>query len=141
MTTTPHPTLEELSVEECRRLLTQVPVGRIAFNRQDQPLVLPVNFAVDDDAVVFRTRKGSKLDVAEREAGVRVAFEVDHYDEDSRTGWSVLATGRMRPVLDLTETARLDRLGLHAWADDLDRQRWIRVEIDRLSGRRVTTPA
>lgn len=134
------PTLEPLSPDECRRLLETQPIGRLAFVKQGRPVVLPVNFAVDGDDIVFRTKKGSKLDVAEQAAGTAVAFECDHYEADTQSGWSVLVHGGMHPVLDLTRQSRLDKLGLHLWADDVERRRWLRVEIGELSGRRIVRP-
>ena len=133
-------TLEEIEEDECRRLLEGEPIGRVAFVRHGQPVVLPVNFAVDGDTIVFRTSAGSKLDLAEREAGVAVSFECDSYDAAERAGWSVLVKGVMHPVLELTETTRLDRMGLKLWTDDVERRRWIRIEIREVTGRRIVRP-
>src|SRR6266508_4316639 len=48
--------LDELDRDECFRLLASVPVGRIAVCGPGQaPLVVPVNFALDGDVIVFRT--------------------------------------------------------------------------------------
>ena len=132
--------LTVLEEDECRRLLDEEPVGRVAFVRHGQPLVMPVNFTVDRDTIVFRTSEGSKLDVAEREAGVAVSFECDDYDAQLQDGWSVLVKGVMHPVVELTETTRLDRLGLRLWTDDVERRRWIRIEIREITGRRIVRP-
>lgn len=45
--------LEVLTEEECIRLLQSNSVGRIAFTVDGQPLILPVNYAADQRAVVF----------------------------------------------------------------------------------------
>lgn len=129
--------LQVLPEETCWELLNQEPIGRIVFVSEGQPLALPVTFAVDDDTIVFATAEGSKLDVADRKPGARVAFEVDTYERDTRTGWSVLAKGTLHPVLGQIESGHLDREGPEVWADVIDRPRWLRIEVDDISGRRV----
>jgi hypothetical protein len=54
------------------------------------PSILPVNYALLDDDVVFRTDPGSKLLAALMK--VLFAFEVDDADPRTRTGWA--STGR-----------------------------------------------
>ena len=66
-------TLVELTRDECFVLLRTVEIGRVAVSRGDRaPLVVPVNFAVDGEAVVFRTNAGTKLDAV---ATGPIAFE------------------------------------------------------------------
>jgi uncharacterized protein len=64
------PVLEELSRAECLRLLATVPIGRLSYTRQALPAVEPVNFALDDGAIVIRTDTGGKLAAASRGAVV-----------------------------------------------------------------------
>ena len=47
--------LVELSRDECLELLGAVSVGRIAYATDDGPRVLPVNYVLEGDSVVFRT--------------------------------------------------------------------------------------
>ena len=82
--------MEELSAEECLRLLGTQQVGRLGVVVGGQPLVLPVNYVLDDDTVVFRSDPGTKLDAASLQ---RVAFEVDQLQPRARVGWSVLVQG------------------------------------------------
>ena len=82
--------LRELSREECLRLLATQEFGRLAVVEDGQPLVFPVNFAVDGDIVVFRADPGTKLAAASLG---RVAFEVDDVDVTTRSGWSVVVVG------------------------------------------------
>lgn len=132
--------LTVLDQDECLRLLRQAPVGRVAFVLAGRPVVLPVNHVVvDSDAIAFRTTEGSKLSTAEREWRT-VAFEVDAYEETTRTGWSVLVQGRMREVLDIIEKHQLDELGLNTWADQVRHTHWVRITIDRISGRALERP-
>ena len=69
--------------------------ARIAVVIGGQPLVFPVNFTLDGDAVVFRTDEGTKLHAARNGP---VAFECDGIDPVYHTGWSVLATGNAEEV-------------------------------------------
>jgi nitroimidazol reductase NimA-like FMN-containing flavoprotein (pyridoxamine 5'-phosphate oxidase superfamily) len=130
--------LEVLRFQECLELLDTQPVGRIAFVHAGLPVVLPVNHRRDDRTVVFRTAPGSMLDAAMMRHVV--AFEVDHYDADARTGWSVVLRGSSDVVTDDDEVARLDRLGLHPWADRADRRDWVRIRPTEVSGRRIVRP-
>jgi uncharacterized protein len=132
--------LETLTADECRALLvTHRPrLGRLAFVAGDWPLVLPMNFALDGDAVYFRSAAGSKLDAAVRTE--RVVFQVDHIDEVWEEGWSLLAFGHLRVVEDPDELARVRRLPLRPWAGG-DKPHFLRLEIVSMSGRRIAFPA
>ncbi len=44
-----------LSWYECLRLLASAQIGRIVYSDQALPAVQPVDFVVDDEAVVVRT--------------------------------------------------------------------------------------
>lgn len=134
------PTLEELDATTCLELVASTPVGRLGFIQDNAPVVLPVNHLVDDGDVVFRTAVGSKLDVAQRESGPRVVYEVDSYDPADHSGWSVLVKGHLEPVLNRVEAARLDRRRHRVWVDDPERQRWVRVRATEITGRRIVTP-
>lgn len=84
--------LRELSPEECDRLLRGGVVGRVALSTPDGPHIIPVNYAVFEDTVVWRTSSYSLLGTYGRNA--MLAFEVDHLDHDRHLGWSVVARGR-----------------------------------------------
>lgn len=104
---TDHAGLEILPFDECLRLLASVPVGRVGFFAEGEIVVLPVNHVVDGQDVVFRTAYGSKLSAA---GGLDLAaFEADHYNEQTRSGWSVLVTGRAEMVDVEAEIQRLSR--------------------------------
>ena len=61
------PTLVELGVEECLRLVAATPVGRLGFvSEEGDPMILPVNHVLADDVVYVRTKIGAKLLAAER---------------------------------------------------------------------------
>ena len=130
--------LEVLGHDECLRLLRSAPVGRIGVSSQALPVVLPVNFAVDDGRVVIRTNPGTKLDAAVRNAVV--AFEVDHYETLGHEGWSVLVVGRASEVTDPDDLERVKRLPLRAWAVG-SADRFVAITMDIVSGRRVLARA
>jgi uncharacterized protein len=127
-------TLEQLSREECLRLMGQVPVGRIVYTRQALPAVELVNFAMDDGDIVIRTDASGKLAAATR--GVVVAFEADSVDIASHEGWSVTVVGYSRAVTDGQETRRLEQGGLDPWAPG-KRDHFIRISPQIVNGRRV----
>ncbi len=127
--------LQVLSRQECLRLLSCAPIGRIVFTDRALPAVQPVNFRLDGEHIVIRTSIGSKLAAATRHAVV--AFEADEFDPDLRTGWSVTVVGHARAVHDLDEIARLAALPLTAWAPG-NRDHYIVVEAEQVTGRRIT---
>ena len=126
-----------ISPDECRALLaTHRPrLGRLAFVDAGWPVVLPMNFVVSGDAIYFRSAPGSKLTAAVR--AERVAFELDHVDEVWEEGWSILAFGRLQLVTDDDELRELRQLPLRPWAAG-DRPHYLRLDIESLSGRRIT---
>jgi nitroimidazol reductase NimA-like FMN-containing flavoprotein (pyridoxamine 5'-phosphate oxidase superfamily) len=131
-----HPGVEELEPEECLRLLSTVPVGRVGVTIDALPAVLPVNFVVSNGAVVFRTIPGTKLDASTKDAVV--AFEADAYGtNEDPGGWSVLVRGVAREVTDPAERASVDALPLESWAWDGEADRFVRIEPTIVTGRRV----
>ena len=83
---------ERLDVPECLHLLRTGGVGRVAWQDNAEGLtVLPVNYRVIGDSVVFRTSAASTL--ARLAKPTRVAFQVDEIDHATAVGWSVLVRG------------------------------------------------
>ena len=83
---------ERLDVPECLHLLRTGGVGRVAWQDNAEGLtVLPVNYRVIGDSVVFRTSAASTLVRLTRPT--RVAFQVDEIDRATAVGWSVLVRG------------------------------------------------
>src|SRR6478609_958743 len=97
--------LEILTHEESLRRLGNARLGRIAFVAEGYPIVLPVNHILFRESVVFRTTTGSKLSAAQDH--LPVAFEVDGYDQDRRSGWSVLVRGVLEEILDQSEITHI----------------------------------
>lgn len=128
--------LEVLTLEESYDLLRSVPVGRVAFVEGGDPVILPVNHRIDGRSIVFRSGYGSKLDAAWNE--VPAAFEVDGWDADQQTGWSVLVRGTAELITDDEVTRRLDESQDPSWVHELEgASSWIRLRPNEVSGRRI----
>jgi nitroimidazol reductase NimA-like FMN-containing flavoprotein (pyridoxamine 5'-phosphate oxidase superfamily) len=130
--------IEVLDRAECIRLLGTQQVGRIAVVIGGRPIVLPVNYVLDGEDVVFRTADGTKFDAAVR--GATVGFEIDHLDSVFQTGWSVLVGGRAELITDAATLAHVRALPLRPWSSH-DKSNWVRVPVDEVTGRRVVSLA
>jgi uncharacterized protein len=126
--------LEVLHLGDCFLLVKSVPVGRIGFVAGGEVVILPVNFAVDGQDIVFRAAAGSKLSAVE--VGQYVWFETDSYDAATQTGWSVVVKGLAEIVDSDEEAARLDTLGLSSWGEG-GAPVWVRIRPASISGRRI----
>lgn len=129
----PRTGLEELDRDECLRRLRGCALGRLAVVVAGRPVVFPVNFTLDGNAVVFRTDEGTKLHAARNSY---VAFECDDIDRTYHTGWSVLVSGRAEEVREPADIARLDRLPLGPWCAG-PMPIWLRVRFQTISGRQI----
>ena len=133
------PGILDLTPDECLRLLKAVSVGRVGVTIDALPAVLPVNFVVHDASIVFRTVPGTKLDAAI--AGMVVAFEVDNYGSSREAwGWSVLVRGVAQEITDRTELERVQSLGMESWALDGTADRYVKIELTIVTGRRIIPP-
>jgi len=129
---------QELADEEYRKPLGERHLGRLALVDADGPVILPVNYTLDEGSVVFRTDPGSKLDAAA--AGATVAFEVDAADERDRTGWSVVVRGQAGEVSEPADLERLRTLPLYPWAPGA-KARYVCIRPTSVTGRRIALPA
>jgi nitroimidazol reductase NimA-like FMN-containing flavoprotein (pyridoxamine 5'-phosphate oxidase superfamily) len=128
--------LEKLSRDECLSLLGGRSVGRVGITIAALPVIFPVNFAILDGDVVFRSSPGSKLTAAAQRAVV--AFEVDEVDGMYHSGWSVLIVGPAYEITDPAELKRAHALPLTPWAPGA-KGHYIRIRSEIVSGRRVGT--
>ncbi|WP_416985445.1 pyridoxamine 5'-phosphate oxidase family protein [Streptomyces sp. T028] len=124
-----------LDRQECLRLLAEVPVGRVVYTRQALPAVLPVNFSLDTDASVLLCTS-SASDLVRAVDGFVVAFEADEFDGATRSGWSVVVTGRATVVTDPAEHERLSRTGPGSWMPLRD-EVFVRIESEMVTGREL----
>ncbi len=127
--------IDELIRSECLNLLATASVGRVGLLVDGRPEILPVNFALDGDTILFRTGEGTVLNQASMTV---VAFEVDHLDTETHAGWSVLVQGLGYDIGDTIDATseRLRRLSLMTWAPG-GRQRWFQIRPDKITGRRL----
>src|SRR5436189_6350012 len=108
-------------------------VGGLAMGMPDGfPLIVPVNFMLAGETVVFRTGAGTKLGNLQQ----KVSFEVDHLDAQSRSGWSVLVRGT---VYEATHW-EVDHLVLDPWTGGR-KTHWLRILPAEITGRRIVLPA
>lgn len=118
----------------CLELLRAVSVGRVGYVTTEGPHILPVNYILAEEYIVFRTLAYGEI--AEHVLDQRVAFEVDHVDQNFQSGWSVLVTG---PCELLTE-ADMQRLLLaripDPWAGG-PRTLFLKIGTGQISGRQV----
>lgn len=132
---TDHAGLAVLSLAKCLQLAGSQPVGRVAFLREGDIEIFPVNHCVVGQTVAFRTAGGSKLTAAFY--GSVVAFEVDAYDANQHTGWSVVIKGRADLVADDAMLARLRATRLTTWSPSAPRSEWVVIRPDAVSGRQL----
>jgi nitroimidazol reductase NimA-like FMN-containing flavoprotein (pyridoxamine 5'-phosphate oxidase superfamily) len=122
---------------QCLRLLRRSRIGRVVVSIGALPAAFPVNFALLDDDVVFRTAPGTKLSAAVD--GAVVGFEVDRIDPLLESGWSVLIQGTASVLSGDDELERAKRLHLRPSAPG-DRRHYVRIRSELISGRRFLSP-
>lgn len=125
----------ELTYAKCEELLRAAIVGRVVFNTEAGPRVVPVNYTTVGDAVVFRTTPYSELGT--HVAGQPLAFEIDHIDYQDHKGWSVVAVGTGEVVEDTTALEDADPFwNPKPWAGGA-RVLYVRMPWTQLTGRRI----
>jgi nitroimidazol reductase NimA-like FMN-containing flavoprotein (pyridoxamine 5'-phosphate oxidase superfamily) len=119
-----------LHPEESWDFLREREFGRLAFHLLDEVHIVPINYVVEGERLLFLTTEGSKL--LGMTMNNDVAFEVDEIAGEHAT--SVIARGRARQLVG--EAAWVaDRLPMRPWVGT---PKYIVVEItvDEVSGRR-----
>ena|SRR5690242_13640627 len=127
--------LEVIPRSECLELLASQSVGRVGVGGV-RPGIFPVVFAMLDGDIVFRTAPGEKLIAAALHRDV--VFEVDRYDVESRTGWSVNVIGIIEELREPAARDRAEALELEPWAGEW-RDRYCAVRTRDVTGRRIRT--
>jgi len=124
------PMLDEMDREECIVLLRRCTVGRVSVEVAGAaPLIVPVNYVVDDDDLVFRTDGRTMLAAAG--ADCAMSLEIDDIDHGRHSGWSVLVRGRAH----IAEESANRNVELESWAGT--KQHWVRLALDDVTGRRI----
>jgi len=122
-----------LDESTCAGLLHTHQIGRLVTAGED-PRIVPVNYVAVDGAIVFHVAAGPHAD---RLVGQRAAFEVDVFDETTRSGWSVVAHGRISTRLLGEPGESWPRV--HSWVPG-DRDCRLTLVIETMTGRLVRGP-
>jgi uncharacterized protein len=130
-------TTEELDRQECLRLIASGGVGLVAFDDGEGPALIPVNYMMDGESVVFQTGLQGRLNQSLRTvpagAQVRIAFGVNRFDEADRLGWSVMLRGGAHRMSE-EENAAAPRVV--SWAGG-EHEAHFRLTPTHVSGRRI----
>ncbi len=111
---------QRLDDVEAMRLLASVDYGRVVFTVKTLPAIRPVNHLVDEGQLIIRTRLTAAISATIRSSeAVVVAYEADHIDPQTRTGWSVVVTGRAHTLTDPDQVLRYEQR-LHPWINHAD---------------------
>jgi uncharacterized protein len=124
--------LVELGRAECLELLAQHQVGRVAYCDDLGPVVVPVNYALDQDTILIQLSPYSTLAARLRTAAA--SFQIDQFDDYTETGWSVLVRGDAR-YADPDDVA-VASARPHTWAEG-QRTLHVRITPHDISGRRL----
>ncbi len=127
------PGADVLPLEQCWQLLRAAVVGRLAVMVEGKPDIFPVNHVIDQETVVFRSGTGTKVFGTLREA---VAFEVDGYDRDGISAWSVVVHGVAHEIQPNEEVGAAQAMPLFRWPRGL-RPHLVRIEPTIVGGRRI----
>ncbi|MEI2825617.1 MAG: pyridoxamine 5'-phosphate oxidase family protein [Dermatophilaceae bacterium] len=103
--------IEQMSTDECSEILDRERFGRLAVAVQGEPDIFPINFLVDNGALLMRTAPGTKL--TELVINAAVAVEADGRSGDE--AWSVIVKGLARMVDSFSETYADDEKHLETW--------------------------
>lgn len=138
------PLFDELSREDCERLLERTHVGRLAFALHDVVDVVPLGYHFENGWVYGRTSPGGKLTTLDRNR--RVAFEVD--EVGGQYEWqSVVLHGSfylLDPASDAETKTKLKRFFPDAFSgnDPVSfRNQFFGISIEEMSGRRAKPEA
>jgi nitroimidazol reductase NimA-like FMN-containing flavoprotein (pyridoxamine 5'-phosphate oxidase superfamily) len=102
--------VHELTDAECLEVLSRSQVGRLACSFEQQPYIVPTNFAFDGRFIYAFTTLGQKVEWMR--ANPLVCFEVD--EVRSRSRWtSIIIFGRYEELLDEPDFEK-DRLQAYA---------------------------
>lgn len=125
---------DELECNECRQLLEHARHGHIAISVEAMPMIVPVFYAVLDDQVVYRSTLGPAFAAAT--SNVVVAFQVDHLDETSGEGWTVVVQGIAIELPDVF-LERAQSLPLTALTAGGAYDHFVSLPTSRISGHRI----
>lgn len=134
-TSGPGARLVEIPAFDCWHLLESADIARVAWNGPRGVAVVPVNYAIADGAMWFRTTPYSQL---ARECGAQwIAVEVDGLDLEAGSGWSTVVRG-VAEILDGSDVPE-HLADFQVWPAG-PRPLFVRVEPVELTGRKLLPP-
>jgi len=137
--TDPDAELVEMPEAECLELLDQHSLGRVAVVIDGQPQIFPVNHAMSDRIIAFRTGSGTKLSHA---PGSKVCFEIDEYDSSTGVGWSVMVQGVAVDATESFDDVSWATRAAEPWPLAPGKKPfWIGIEPTKITGRRFRRKA
>jgi len=119
-----------LHPEESWRFLREHEFGRLAFHLVGEVHIVPINYALDGERLIFMTAEGSKLFGVT--ANNDVAFEVDEIVDDRAT--SVIVRGRAK-TLEGQAAYVVERLPVRPWIYT-PTSVVVAIQVEEISGRR-----
>lgn len=119
-----------LHPEQCWGFLREREFGRLAYHLLGEVHIVPINYALDGERLVFMTAEGSKLFGVT--ANCDVAFEVDDVAHEHAT--SVICRGRAH-VLEGRAADVVERLPVRPWFDT-PKPVVVAIDVEEISGRR-----
>lgn len=128
---------EDLSVDECWKLLTTQRTGRIGFVRESAVTIFPVNYLVRDRGIYFRTADDG--DIARSLPLDGVAFQIDEVKTAEMAGWAILVQGTAELIQDEELLTKLwGSMMEEPWAGG-QRNTFVGIQPGSVTGRKVHT--
>lgn len=145
--------IHEMTDAECRQVLESATIGRIACARDNQPYVVPINFAFDGGYIYGFTTVGQKVEWMR--SNPLVCFEVDQISHHNEW-FSIVIFGRYE---ELPDTRKCQCARVHAHQLLQKRAMWwepaylsqehrdqphslipvfFRIQIEKMTGHRAT---
>jgi nitroimidazol reductase NimA-like FMN-containing flavoprotein (pyridoxamine 5'-phosphate oxidase superfamily) len=102
--------IKEMTAQECSAVLSSSRMGRLACARENQPYIVPVTFALEDDHIYSFSMIGQKVEWMRQNP--KVCLHVDEFGE-GREWKSVVVYGTYEELPDRIGTKRQRE---HAWS-------------------------
>ncbi|MBX7450491.1 pyridoxamine 5'-phosphate oxidase family protein [Mycolicibacterium sp. 3033] len=125
-----------LAASECWDRLASVSLGRLVTSVDGEPSIFPVNYAVQNRTILFRTAEGTKL--VSTAINNTVLFEAD--DHTATEGWSVIVKGSARSLRTDDEVAVAEAAHLRPWTEP-DKSHYVRIRPLSVTGRQFVFDA
>ena len=122
--------LFELDRPTCLALLTTQHVGRLIIDAA-APVIRVINYTAVEHTIMFRSDPGPQIDDI---VDAPVVFEADMFDDQTRSGWSVVVRGVARDLSSNLAGLGQSGVTVDPWAPG-PKNRWFAITIDDVTGR------